>query len=92
MILELQNKLSLYGYVSEHYVCVGQIYSLGLLIKENIKQTNQVKSLMLVIFLKYIYVSEFTGIVSFFSSEIQRKPPGPLVDRRFHVGSTRCNV
>ncbi len=41
MILELQNKLSLDGYVSEPYICVGQIHSFGLLIKENIEQKVQ---------------------------------------------------
>ena len=32
------NILSLAGHVSEHYVCVGQIHSFGLLIKDNIEQ------------------------------------------------------
>ncbi len=48
MILELQNKLSLDGYVSEHYVCDGQIHSLGLLIREH-KANQSSEELMLVI-------------------------------------------
>lgn len=32
------NILSLAGYVSEHYICVGQLHSFGLLIKDNMEQ------------------------------------------------------